>query len=222
MALHRAQALGPRYSFVVKWALVRMALGGTLVACVAVGAFLAGRADAPKATSSRVDLRASPAVITAIHEVARLEATEFHVEKVVEISNEQSRLWGLITAKDALLLVAAGDVVAGVDLAKVRDEDIRIDAPSRTIHVRLPAPQIVVSTLDERATHVYARSTDMLAERNEALEGDARRAAEEQMRKAALDAGILDRARRSADRTLRALLRSLGYEEIELDWTDRG
>jgi hypothetical protein len=42
------------------------------------------------------------------------------------------------------------------------------------------------------------------------------------MRKAAIDGGILERAKASADRTLRALLRSLGYEEIDLDWPDRG
>jgi hypothetical protein len=206
----------------VKWALVRVLAGGAIAMSLAAIAFFAGRASAPKNAPARVDLRASPGVITAIHEVARLESTEFHVEKVVEISDAQSKLWGLINAKDALLLVAAGDVVAGVDLAKVSDDDIRMDAVARSVRVRLPAPQIVASTLDERTTHVYARSTDVLATRNEALEGDARRAAEEQMRKAALDAGILDRARGSADGTLRALLRSLGYENIELDWADRG
>jgi hypothetical protein len=206
----------------VKWALVRAALGAAALACAIAVAFFVGRADAPKAASSRVDLRATPGVITAIREVARLETTEFHVEKVIEISDAQSRLWGLVQAKDALLLVAAGDVVAGVDLEKVRTEDIRIDDRARSIRIRMPAPQIMSSALDERATHVYSRSTDMLAERKEGLEGDARRAAEEQMRKAALDAGILDRARAGADRTLRALLRSFGYDEVELDWADRG
>jgi hypothetical protein len=211
-----------RYAFCVKGALVRGAVAVAIAASVAAVAFFAGRAAAPNAASPSLDVRGSPSVITAIHEVARLETTEFHVEKVVEVSDAQSRLWGLIKAKDALLLVAAGDVIAGVDLTMVRGEDVRTDATARSVTVRLPAPQIVASTLDERATHVYARSTDVLAARNEELEGDARRAAEEQMRKAAIDGGILDHARASADRTLRALLRSLGYVEVELDWADRG
>jgi hypothetical protein len=95
------------------------------------------------------------------------------------------------------------------------------DPAARTLRVRLPAPEVTSSTLDERATHVYSRSTDLLAERNEQLEGSARRLAEEQMRKAAIDGGILARARASADRTLRALLRSLGYEVVEITWVDR-
>jgi hypothetical protein len=61
----------------------------------------------------------------------------------------------------------------------------------------------------------------VLAARNEQLEGEARRAAEEQMRKAAIDEGILDRARTSAERTLRALLRPMGYEKVDIDWGDR-
>jgi uncharacterized protein DUF4230 len=206
----------------VKPALVRTLAVAGLVAGVAVVAFFAGRADAPMTESSRVSAHATPGVITAIRDVARLEATQFHIEKVVEVSDAQSRLWGLVRAKDALLLVAVGDVVAGVDLAKVRDKDVRVDEAAHSVQVQLPAPEVVVSTLDERATHVYTRSTDVLAARNEQLEGEARRTAEEQMRKAAIDAGILDRARASADRTLRALLRSLGYERVELDWADRG
>lgn len=191
-----------------------------LVVCVGA-AFLAGRADAPRTRDSGVEVRATPGVVTAIRDLARLEATSFHIEKVVEATDEQSRLWGLVQAKDVLLLVAVGDVVAGVDLGKLRDDDVVVDDTSHVVHVRLPAPEVIASMLDEGATHVYSRATDVLAARNEHLEGEARREAEEQMRKAAVDAGILERARTSADRTLRALLRSLGYANIDLSWADR-
>jgi hypothetical protein len=193
-----------------------------VLAALAGGAigFLAGR-PAERARSA-VELRATPGVVLAIHDVAKLETTSFHIEKVVEASDAQSRLWGFVQAKDALLLVAVGDVVAGVDLTKVRDEDVKIGEGGRSVRVRLPQPEILGAALDERATHVYSRATDVLAERNEQLEGAARRGAEEQMRKAALDGGILERAKTSADRTLRALLHSLGYAEVDLDWADRG
>ncbi len=195
--------------------LVRALLGGAFVVCAAA-AFVAGRFD--HAQPPGVELRSTPGVVIAIRDMAKLEATSFHVEKVVEASDEQSHLWGMVQAKDAVLLVAVGDVVAGVDLSKVRDEDVRVDPETHTLHVRLPAPEVTSSTLDEHATHVYARSTDIFAKRNEQLEGEARRSAEEQMRKAAIDGGILDRARTSAERTLRALFRSLGYKDVDLEW----
>jgi hypothetical protein len=201
----------------------KLALGLVLaLAALTAGSvgYLLGRPT--ERAGAAVELRATPGVVLAIRDVARLESTSFHIEKVVEASEAQSRMWGFVQAKDALLLVAVGDVIAGVDLSKVRDEDVVIADGGRSVRVRLPQPEILEATLDERATHVYSRSTDVLAARNEQLEGAARRAAEEQMRKAALEGGILDRARTSADHTLRALLRSLGYAEVDLDWGDRG
>jgi hypothetical protein len=188
-----------------------------LVVCVG-GSFALGRSRAADAPG----VRQAPAVVMAVRDIAHLDTTSFHIEKVVEVTDAQSRLWGLVEAKDALLLVAVGDVVAGVDLAKIHDEDVSVDSATRTVHVRLPAAEVTSSTLDELATHVYKRSTDVLARRNERLEGDAHRDAEEQMRKAAIEAGILDRARTGAERTLQTLLRSLGYDRVELYWADRG
>jgi hypothetical protein len=198
----------------------RAVIAAALLACVAA-AFFAGRTSRPGGAAARVDVSPTPVVVTAIRDMARLEATSYHVEKVVEASTAQPRLWGLLDTKDALLLVAVGDVVAGVDLAKVRDEDVRVDVAAGTVHIMLPVPEVLSSTLDQRATHVYSRTTDVLAERNEQLEGEARREAEDEMGKAAIEGGILDRARASAERTLRALLRSLGYERVDLKWADR-
>jgi hypothetical protein len=200
----------------VKSVLSRVLLAGGLVASLAL-AFVLGREGVP----SGLGARAAPAVVLAVRDMARLDATSFHIEKVVEASDAQSRLWGLVDAKDTVLLVAVGDVVAGVDLSKLRDEDVTVDPATQSVRMRLPAPDITSATLDEHATHVYSRTTDVLAERSEQLEGVARGHAEEQMRKAAVEGGILDRARASADRTLRSLLRSLGFEHVTLDWADR-
>jgi hypothetical protein len=203
----------------VKWPILARAIATAAIACALAG-FVWHWLSPPRETAEERSLRATPGVVMAIRDVARLEATSFHIEKVVEATDRQSRLWGFVQAKDALLLVAVGDVVAGVDLTKVRDGDVRVDATKGAVTIRLPPPEIVSSTLDERATHVYSRSTDALAQRDEQLEGEARRAAEEQMRKVALDEGILEKARVSTERTLRGLLRALGYERAEIEFRD--
>jgi hypothetical protein len=187
-----------------------------------VGYFF-GRSDFGLGQASQgphTTVRATPGVVAAIRDMSRLDTTSFHIEKVIEARDQQSRLWGLLQPKDAVLLVAVGDVVAGVDLSKLRDEDVRIDPGTHAVRVRLPTPEVLSSSLDERSTHVVLRTTDMLAERNEQLEGEARRQAEQEMREAAVAAGILERSRASADRTLRALLRSLGYEDVEIVFSD--
>jgi hypothetical protein len=203
---------------------VRSFVVGGVVTVVALalaiaGGFVAGRTSIMHAEDERT-LRATPGVITVIRDVARLEATSFHVEKVVEATDRQSRLWGFLEVKDALLLVAVGDVVAGIDLEKLRDDDVRVDPTSKAVTIRLPAPEILSTTLDEHATHVYSRSTDTMAAYDKQLEGDARRAAEEQIRKAAIDAGALDRARASAARTVGGLVRALGYAQVDVGFRD--
>jgi hypothetical protein len=190
-------------------------LAAAFAAAVA-GAFFVGRARGPGEGGS------PPAVVLAVHDLAQLESTSFHMEKVVEVSEAQSHLWGLVEAHDAILLVAVGDVVAGVDLSKLGERDVSVDAETHTLRLHLPPATILHTVLDEGATHVYQRSTDVLAQRNEQLEGAARARAQEAILKAAVDAGILDRARKSAEQTLRALSRSMGYEHAEIDWSDRG
>jgi hypothetical protein len=186
-----------------------------------VAAFIVLRPGKATQEHEVVELKASPGVITAIRDMARLETTNYHVEKVIEATDTQAHLWGLVEAKDELLLIAAGDVVAGVDLGKVHDDDVRVEAATHTVHLRLPSPEVLTSSLDQKSSHVYSRHTDVLAGRREQLEGEARRQAEDQMRGQAVDAGILDHARASAEVTLRALLGALGFDHVEIDWRDR-
>jgi hypothetical protein len=194
---------------------VKRLLGPVVAAVVAglIAAYCLGRSEAPRRTSGPT-ITATPGVVLAIRDLARLEATAFHIEKVVEMSDQQSRVWGLVHPRDTVLLVAVGDVVAGVDLAKLADRDVSLDGTTHVLHIRLPAAEVMSSTLDERAT-------DVLAARNERLEGEARAQAEALMREEAVDGGILDRARASSENTLRALLRPLGYADVDIAWPDR-
>jgi hypothetical protein len=172
----------------------------------------------PPASTSYIEIKPSPNVVLAVRDLARLETAEYHMERVVEITDQQSKMWGLVHAKDAILLVAVGDVVAGVDMKKVTDADVTTDWAKKRVSLRVPAPEIFSSRLDSTKTHVYSRATDHLASRREDLETRARAEAEQTMRKGAEDAAILDRARANAERSLRALLKSLGFEEITIEW----
>src|SRR5207253_6452014 len=90
-------------------------------AATVVGAFLLGRArqvepGLPSSTTSRIDVRPTPNVLVAVRDLSRLESATYHMERVVEMTDEQSKLFGLVKTRDSLLLVAVGDVTAGIDL----------------------------------------------------------------------------------------------------------
>ena len=171
-----------------------------------------------RVSETRREYADTASVILAIRQLARLESVSFHMEKLIDLKERQAHLFGLIQADDAILLAAAGDVVAGVDLAKLRDGDVEIDPVARRARLRLPQPELLSVRLDNQRTYVHSRTTDLLAKRVVELESVARRHAEDEIRDAALEAGVLVRARDSAAHTLTALVRSLGYDHIDVAW----
>lgn len=156
-----------------------------------------------------------PAVVQKIQRLSRLETVVYSLDTVVEGSHSSPVLPDLL-AGDRLLLVVHGQSVAGIDLSKLRPEDVRIDSATRTIRVILPPSQLFTTTLDNQHTRVYARSTGLLVPVDQNLETETRARAEDQLQKAALEDGILDAARKNARATVTTLLSSLGFQQVDV------
>ncbi|MBC7172144.1 MAG: DUF4230 domain-containing protein [Polyangiaceae bacterium] len=203
----RAQVL---IGALVAGGLVVFGLGAVLLAQVLSRPLL------PAPTQTVEVLRATPDVLTAVQDLARIETTRFHIERVIDLRDRHQWLFGMLEGEDSILLVAAGDVVAGIDLARLRPEDVQVDTERRRVRIVLPAPEVLSSALDVERTFVFSRETDLLARRSSGLETRARRAAEESIRNAALESGILVRAGNGARDTVGTLVRALGYEDVEI------
>ena len=163
-----------------------------------------------------ISVRPTPSVVVALQDLSRLETTRYHMERLIDLKEKQSRFQGLLEAEDAIRMQAVGDVTAGVDLSKISEGDIVIDETRSSATITLPKPEILDASLDNERTVVFERDTDLLARRNEGLETRARQEAERTIREAALEAGILDRAEKGAASTIRSLVISLGYENVEI------
>jgi hypothetical protein len=168
----------------------------------------------PPMSSVQTVERPLPSVLLAVHDLARIESVSYHMERVIDLTEKQSRLFGLIESRDAILLVAVADVSAGVDLGKLAASDIDADPKGGRAQIRLPAPEIFHVTFDKEHTYVHTRQTDLLARRQENLETQARNEAERVLVDAARDAGILARAGENARKVVEGLVRSLGYREV--------
>ncbi len=157
-----------------------------------------------------------PAVVERIQSLSRLETVVYSLDSVVE-GDKSSPVFPDILAGDKILLVVHGQSVAGIDLSKLKPEDVKIDgADSRSIHVNLPPSEIFATTLDNQATRVYARTTGLLVPADQNLESDTRTKAQHQLQEAALSDGILDAARKNARATISALLFSFGFQHVEV------
>ncbi len=149
-------------------------------------------------------------VIERVQKLSRLETASYHIEKVITAQTGQGPLGFLFG--DKLLLVAYGEVIAGVDLGHIRPQDVQV-TPDGTVYIVMPPPEIFVATLDNSRTYVYDRKTGVMG-MNPQLETAARQEAERMVLQAALDDGILEKAEENARVVLRALLWSMKFEHI--------
>jgi hypothetical protein len=149
-------------------------------------------------------------VVREVNSLSRLETIQYSVEKVVTAETGQAFLGVLFG--DRLLLVAHGEVIAGVDLAKFSEDDIYIE--NGLLFVRLPEPEIFVATLDNDKSYIYDRQIGFLRRGNTDLETAARQAAEVEIERAAINDGILEQAERNAEEFLRRLFEQMGFPEV--------
>jgi hypothetical protein len=149
-------------------------------------------------------------IINDVQALARLETIRYTVEKVITAETNQSALAPLFG--DRLLFVAHGYVVAGIDMQKIKREDLWLDG--NMLNVRLPAAEVLVASLDNDKSYVYDRQTGLFTQGDPTLETQARQVAEQEILKAAITDGILDNASTNAQTYLRWFFETLGYKQI--------
>jgi hypothetical protein len=149
-------------------------------------------------------------VIYQVRSLARLETIQYSIEKVITAETGQGVFAPLFG--DRLLFVAHGIVIAGVDLAKLGPKDMWTQ--EGVLYVNLPDAEIFIATLDNEKSYVYDRDTGLLTHGDINLETNARRVAEDEIAKAALEDGILRQANQNAENYMYRLLRDLGYPEV--------
>ena len=117
-----------------------------------------------------------PSIVQKIQRLNRLETVVYSLDTVVEGSKSSAVLPDLL-AGDRILLIVHGQSIAGIDLSKLRSEDVHIDGQS--IRVTLPASELFVTSIDNQRTRVYARSTGLLTSADQNLESETRARAQD-------------------------------------------
>jgi len=154
-----------------------------------------------------------PDPVTYINEVralARLETIQYSIEKVITAEISQGTFDFLFG--DRLLFVAHGVVIAGIDMEKISPEQMRLE--NGVLYVTLPPAEIFIATLDNQKSYVYDRETGILNKSVQDLETLARQTAEDEVRRAALEDGILQQAQTNAENYLFRFFQALGYQNV--------
>jgi Protein of unknown function (DUF4230) len=156
-----------------------------------------------------------PVVVEGIQELDQL-ATVRWTESVPVTRESGGDVFDRLFNGEKVLVIATGEVEAGVDLAEIGEDDVSVKGDSVTID--LPEPEILSASLDEEKTRVYDRDFSPLNVRpDDDLVEDARLRALEKIEGAARENEILATAERNAENSIRAFVTSLGFAEVQFE-----
>jgi len=193
-----------------------------LLVVVLIGAFVAGTAlvvwRIAKRTIQQEILAPQEktidvaALVTQVRELQRLETASMHVIHVGRVSQTYKMVPDAL-AGDEITFLAAGDVIAGIDLSRLQQKDVW-RSPDGTLNLRLPPAQILVTRVDNNESRVIARNTGVLRRRDIDLETRARQHAEENIRAEALRKGVLTIAQHSGEKKMSEFLHTVGFAKV--------
>ena len=152
------------------------------------------------------------ALVTQVRELNRLETAAMRVVHIGRLS-QTYKLVPNALAGDEITFLAEGDVIAGIDLARLTPQDVW-KSPDGTINLRLPPAEVLIARVDNQKSRVLTRDTGMLRRRDVDLETRARQHAEENIRREAVSKGILTMATQTGEKKLAGFLNTLGFEKV--------
>jgi hypothetical protein len=154
-----------------------------------------------------------PVVVEGIQDLNQLATVRWKESVIVTRESGGTELEQLVSG-ERVLLVATGEVEAGVNLQDLGRDDVRVNG--ETVTIRLPEPEILSVSLDEGETGVYDRDFSLLNFRpDDALVEEARAVAVNKLEEAARGEDIIDQAEQNAENSVRAFVTTLGFEEVE-------
>jgi len=155
----------------------------------------------------------TPIIIGRVSDLGYLTSVEYTLQTVVEVEREEQGFISL--GRDRILLLAVGNIEAGVNLDQVQDSDIIIDGPKVTLY--LPRAEITSVELLPGETEVFDAQRKWILSDYEGLEIEALDKARRQLEDWAVNrVEVLDRAETSAETKLTKFLRQLGFTEVEI------
>jgi hypothetical protein len=165
--------------------------------------------------------RTQPAVLQSLQDIGEYRAASANYELLVDLE-EDTDLPAVILG-ERTLFVAVGSVDAGVDLRAIGAEAVEVSGDGAGVTITLPPAEIYDAQLDQQRSAVFERKEGLLNRIGNVFSGDGdyyrevTLAAEERLNEAARANGELaDRAEENTAAMLESLLRSLGFERVEI------
>ncbi|MGW3459444.1 DUF4230 domain-containing protein [Streptomyces olivaceoviridis] len=165
--------------------------------------------------------RSGPALLKSIQDMSRYDAASGNFQVVVDLDKDAKFLPDAIRGTRTLY-VGAGTVDAYVDLGRVGDEDVTVNADRTSATIRLPHARLGRPALDPDHSYAVSKQRGLLDRLGDLFsdnpnsEQAVQQLAVRHIGDAARTSGLTARAERNTTGMLQGLLRSLGFTEVHI------
>ena len=168
--------------------------------------------------------RTQPAVLQAIEDIGEYRAASANYELLVDLERDTDL--PAVILGERTLFVAVGSVDAGVDLRALGPDAVEVSADGSGVSINLPPAEVYDAQLDSSRSYVFERDVGLRNRIGNVFSGygdhyrEVSIAAEERLNVAArANDDLATRAEENTAAMLESLLRSLGYERVEISFS---
>ena len=176
-----------------------------------VGVFWWWQTD--KADQSAKTVLNTSVILKEVEELGRFELVEYNFKEITELTEVSKEYFSLfkLGPDQKIALISEGQAAGCIDFTKMKDQDITVMGD--TVFMRLPDPEICYYKLDLNKTRIYSLQTSPMKEDGPFIE-KAYKIAEDEIRKAALESGILQQTRENAEAMILPLFEKVSGKTV--------
>lgn len=152
-------------------------------------------------------------VLQKVEDLGRLELVRYQFKEITELEKLSKKYFKIfqLGPDSKIALISTGEAVGCIDLTKMTREDIYSDEDA--VVITLPRPELCYYKIDLQKSRIYSLQTNPLMDEKEFIQ-EAYRSAEEQIKQAALDAGILYQTEENAEKVLRPIFEEISGKKV--------
>ena len=188
-----------------------------VVACMGLG--LVGALLFPRSqTVSSIPPSPTPPVVsvTSLRKIAELATVEADLVTDVEVKNVPEDWRKRLGVSERIIMIVHGKAKAGFDLEKIKDEDLWVDG--KRVQLTLPSPELLSLEMDFDKSHIVDYDRTLLMPQDPDIQAKALALAQANLKQAAQESNILQTAEEYARLYFENHLRSLGFEEVRIEF----
>jgi len=174
--------------------------------------------------ASKTTDRSQPVVLKSIQDLNRFTAASGNFEVIIDVQKDKKYIPDVLF-NERTLFVAVGTVDAYVDFSQLGEGAITIDQATRKVTIKLPPPQLEPPTINHDRSYVFSEQRGLANRIGDLFGGDPNQqqklyqAGEQKIADAAKASELTKRAQDNTQKMLEQMLRSLGYDTIEITFT---